>query len=81
MVIRSVPRAQSIFLEELPPSIFSTHQPYEVVLRPAESQTDLLRVAFDPRAVPTHHSTDADTVRPSILLLGTLGPKECFHVT
>jgi hypothetical protein len=32
--------------EELPPTIFSTRQRYEVVLRPAESQTDVRRVAF-----------------------------------
>ena len=81
VVIRSVPCAQSIFGEELPPSIFSTLRPNEVVLRPAESQTDVLRVAFHPRAVPTHHSTAADTVRPSLLLPETLGPKECFHVS
>jgi len=61
-------------------SIFSTRQPYEVVLRPAESQIDV-RVAFHPRAVPTHQSTAADTVRHSLLLPGTLGPKECFHVS
>ena len=81
MVIRSVPCAQSIFRDELPPSIFSTRRPNEVMLRPAESQTNVLRVAFHPRAVPTHHSTAADTIRPALLLPETMDPKECFHVS
>jgi hypothetical protein len=38
-------------------------------------------VTFHPRAVPTRHSTAADTVRPSLLLPGTMDPKECFHVS
>jgi hypothetical protein len=80
VVIRSVPCAQSFSLHQF--SQLAIHMRCCSVLqkvRPTYYEWHL--VAFHPRAVPTHHSTAADTVRPSLLLPGTLGPKECFQVS